>query len=69
MLDCLPTQVNIFIGDFNVNYINSSQSASLDNLFVRDNNYKQLVSSFTTEILVLITSILICLNHKYTFRF
>ena len=29
MLDCLPTQVNICIGEFNVNYFNSSQSASL----------------------------------------
>ena len=60
MLDSLPTQVNIFIGDFNVNYFNSSQSASLDNLFVRDNNYRQLVSSFTTDRNT-------CIDHIYTY--
>ena len=59
MLDCLPTQVNIFIGDFNVNYFNSLQSASLNNLFVRDNNYRQLVSSFTTDRNT-------CIDHIYT---
>ena len=59
MLDCLPTQVNIFIGDFNANYFNSSQSASLNNLFVRDNNYRQLVSSFTTDRNT-------CIDHIYT---
>ena len=59
MLGCLPTQVNIFIGDFNVNYFNSSQSASLNNLFVRDNNYRQLVSSFTTDRNT-------CIDHIYT---
>lgn len=59
MLDCLPTQVNIFIGDFNVNYFNSSQSVSLNNLFARDNNYRQLVSSFTTDRNT-------CIHHIYT---
>ena len=59
MLDCLPTQVNISIEDFNVNYFNSSQSASLNNLFVRDNNYRQLVSSFTTDRNT-------CIDHIYT---
>ena len=45
--------------DFNVNYFNSSQSASLNNLFVRDNNYRQLVSSFTTDRNT-------CIDHIYT---
>lgn len=39
ILDSLPTRVNIFIGDFNVNWflINDSRRASLYNFFITQN--------------------------------
>jgi len=55
----LSTQHNIFIGDFNVNWFNESQRTTLYNLFVRDNNYRQLVSSYTTDNKT-------CIDHIYT---
>lgn len=39
---------DIVVGDFNVSWLNESQRVSLYNLFVRDNNYRQLVIHFTT---------------------
>ena len=46
----LSTQFNIFIGDFNINYlVDNTLKRSLYNLFVRDHNYRQLVSCYTTD--------------------
>lgn len=58
-LNSLPTQFNIFIGDFNVNWFSDSQRTPLYNLFIRDNNYRQLVSCSTTDNNT-------CIDHIYT---
>ena len=39
----------IFIGDFNVNWLIQKDKTPLHNLFVRDHNYRQLVSCYTTD--------------------
>ena len=39
----------IFIGDFNVNWLIEKDKTPLHNLFVRDHNYRQLVSCYTTD--------------------
>ena len=39
----------IFIGDFNVNWLIKKDKTPLHNLFVRDHNYRQLVSCYTTD--------------------
>ena len=49
VLSTLSSQFNIFIGDFNVNWLDKSNRRPLYNLFVKDNNYRQLVSSYTTH--------------------
>ena len=59
ILDSLPTQVNIFIGDFNVNWFNESRRASLYNFFITQNGYRQLVSCSTTDSNT-------CIDHIYT---
>lgn len=40
---------NIFIGDFNVDWFDDKQKISLYNLFVREHNYRQIVSCYTTD--------------------
>ncbi len=40
---------NIIIGDFNVDWLVETQRQSLYNVMVRDNFYKQLISTFTTD--------------------
>ena len=40
---------NIFIGDFNVNWLNEKENIPLQNLFIEENSYRQLVSLFTTD--------------------
>ena len=49
VLSMSSSQFNIFIGDFNVNWLDKSNRRPLYNLFVKDNNYRQLVSSYTTH--------------------
>ena len=39
----------IFIGDFKVNWLIQKDKTPLHNLFVRDHNYRQLVSCYTTD--------------------
>ena len=39
----------IFIGDFNVNWLIQKDKTPLHNLFVRDHNYRQLISCYTTD--------------------
>ena len=48
MLILSSSQFNIFIGDFNVNWLDESNRSPLYNLFV-NNNYRQLVSCYTTD--------------------
>lgn len=43
------TQYNIFLGDFNVNWLNQTDRVPLYNLFITENNYRQLVSLYTTD--------------------
>ena len=46
----LSTQFNIFIGDFNINYlVDNTLKQPLYNLFIRDHKYRQLVSCYTTD--------------------
>lgn len=58
-LQFLSSQYAIFIGDFNINWFNESQSSALYNLFIKDNNYRQLVSCYTTDNKT-------CIDHIYT---
>ena len=56
----LSTQFNIFIGDFNMNYlVDNTLKQPLYNLFIRDHKYRQLVSCYTTDYRTAI-------NHIYT---
>ena len=55
----LPTVHNIFIGDFNLNWLNKHERTPLYNLFVHELHYKQLVSCFTTDNRT-------CIDHIYT---
>ena len=43
------SQFNIFIGDFNINWLDESNRRPLYNLFVNCNNYRQLISTYTTD--------------------
>jgi ATP-dependent DNA helicase PIF1 len=43
------SQFNIFIGDFNVNWLDEANRSPLYNFFINENNYRQLVDSFTTD--------------------
>ena len=49
LLVSLTTTFIIFIGDFNVNWLNVSQRKPLYNWFVRDKGYKQQLTCSTTE--------------------
>ena len=40
---------NIFIVDFNINWLDGSNRRPLYNLFVICNNYRQLISTYTTD--------------------
>ena len=53
------TKSNVFIGDFNINWLNEYQRRPLYGLFVKDNNYRQLVSCYTTDNQT-------CIDHVYT---
>ena len=57
-LQSLSSQFNLFIGDFNVNWLNNSQRTPLYNLFIRDNAYRQLVQYRTTDSST-------CIDHIY----
>ena len=39
----------VFIGDFNINWLNEKDKIPLYNLFIRDHSYRQLVSCSTTN--------------------
>ena len=43
------SDVIVFIGDFNVNWLNKKDKIPLYNLFITDHSYRQLVSCYTTD--------------------
>ena len=43
------SQFNIFIGGFNINWLDESNRRPLYNLFVNCTNYRQLISTYTTN--------------------
>ena len=49
ILNLYCSEFSIFIGDFNVNWLNQKDKTHLHNLFITDNNYRQLVSCYTTD--------------------
>ena len=59
MLFSQASQLNVFIGDFNIDWLENAGRTSLYNLFVRDHGYKQLVSSYTTDNKT-------CIDHMYS---
>ena len=70
-VEAIPTQLSIFIGDFNVNWFNTLQRALLYNLFIRDNDYRQLVTSCTVDSKTCIDHIYLqtCLNYKQVIKY
>ena len=46
---CCASQFNIFIRGFNINCLDESNRRPLYNLFVNCNNYRQLISTHTTD--------------------
>ena len=59
LLISLNSHFNIFMGDFNINWFDEIIRRPLYNFFINDYNYRQLVSSFTTDNQTLI-------DHIYT---
>ncbi len=59
MLISLPTTYNIFIGDFNLNWLNEIDRAPLYKLFIDQFQYKQLIRCYTTDNRT-------CIDHIYT---
>ena len=49
LLISLSSHFNIFISDFNINWFDAIIRRSLYNFFINENNYRQLVISFTTD--------------------
>ena len=49
ILNSCCSDFNVFHGDFNVNYLIPKEKVPLFNFFIRENNYRQLVSSHTTD--------------------
>ena len=43
------SQFKLFMGDFNVNWLNEKEKLPLYNLFIRENSYRQLISCYTTD--------------------
>ena len=49
VLSLSSSRFNIFIGDFNINWFDEDSKRPLHNIFVNDNNYRQLVFNVTTN--------------------
>ena len=64
---CGETQRNIFIRDFNIDWLNKTQRTSLYNLFVANHNWYHFI--LHTAKLVVIISTHVFLNQKYNFLF
>lgn len=59
ILDSLQTELNLFIGDFNINWFNVANHLPLYNFFLNDHGYRQLVKCTTTDNNT-------CIDHIYT---
>ena len=59
LLNGISPNNNIILGDFNINWLVETERRPIYNLLVRDNRYKQLISSYTTDNKTLI-------DHIYT---
>ena len=49
ILDSLQTEVNLLIGDFNINWFNVANRLPLYNFFINNHGYRQLVKCTTTD--------------------
>ena len=49
VLNLSSSHFNIFIGDFNINWLDKTNRRPLYSIFVNQNNYRQLVSTYTTD--------------------
>ena len=49
LLSISSSQFSIVIGDFNINWLDESNRRPLYKLFVNENNYRQLITSYTTD--------------------
>ena len=56
----------IIIGDFNVNWVNEVERRPLYNLLIREKNYKQLISHYTTDNRTIIDHIYTNIPDLYT---
>lgn len=59
LLALSPTTFKILIGDFNVNWLNITERATLYDLYITENHYRQLMSCYTTDNKT-------CIDHIYT---
>ena len=59
VLNLCTSQYNIFMGDFNINWLDEASRRPLYNFFISHDNYRQLVSGVTTDNQTLI-------DHIYT---
>ena len=59
LLISLPTASNVFIGDFNMNWLSEREKVPLLNSFPQQFHYRQLISTYTTDYKT-------CLDHIYT---
>ena len=59
ILDSLQTEVNLFIGDFNIDWFNVANRLPLYNFFINNHGYRQLVNCTTTDNNT-------CIDHIYT---
>ena len=49
ILNTQQSTFNVFIGDFNLNWLNEGDRLPLSNLFIRDYQYRQLISHYTND--------------------
>ena len=68
LLNGISPNNNIILGDFNINWLVETERRSIYNLLVRDNGYKQLISSYTTDNKTLIDHIYKHTSLRYTVR-
>ena len=61
LLALSQTTLKILFGDFNVNWLNTciTERATLYDLFITENHYRQLMSCYTTDNKT-------CIDHTYT---
>ena len=49
LLNGISPNNNVILGDFNINWLVETERRPMYNLQERDNGYKQLISSYTTD--------------------